>query len=868
MENPFREVTLGEEIFCDLDDNEYLNELYSDILYNYSIRLFQLKKEPRELNIDDALRFADLLSKSIGTRNADKHKIWAQEIVALLNSIYTQNSKIEYYMGSVLTNAGNYRGLSMMTPNYKDISLLDRLYDEYNMEYLTIPADPEIRFFPSQKRVYDNFYRQYFSYSAPTSMGKSFMMRMFIKKQVMDGKKMNFAILVPTKALINEVSSKTIEDLKGLLEEYDYRIVTSAGDTALAQPHNFIFVLTPERMLYLLISNKKLHIDYLFVDEAHKISSKDKRSAFYYKVVDMLSQRQLKPHIIFASPNIPNPEVFLKLIPEADECIDCKFASTYAPVSQMKYLIDFVDCEAYSYNTYKREYTYLTKLNQSATLANVVFYVGQDAQNIVYCSSTNNAVRFARDFAKLKKPLHDKKLDALAKDIRNEVHTDYYLSDLIEKGVAYHIGYLPADIRMRVEDYYRQGLIKNIFCTSTLIEGVNLPADNLFITSYKSGIANFREVDFKNLMGRVGRIEYNLYGNVFIARLEERLKKEKFLELVESEVPRQKLSVVTELKPGYKEAIVEKLLHGSVEFERYNDKQTADDYDLMRKFALILVQDILNDRNSCVRKEFEDFLDEGKVEQIKSLFEDKKIKPDDDINVSIDQTSNLVTAIANGLSYPKYDQEKGADYNDTINFMEKLCKIFKWEIYEKSTLGNLNKQNNHGQLGWYVVILLQWMQGYGLSNILVQAIEDKKKYHRDVKVGFYEWEPYDESVRHKNFIIAETLEAIEDVILFRISNYFLRFSEEYKKQHGDLTNFNNDWYEYVEYGTTNKLRITLQRSGFSREASLYIRQHATDYVVWENQEPKIRKIIFECTDNMIHNEVEKIRYNVPELFVN
>lgn len=56
------------------------------------------------------------------------------------------------------------------------------------MDYLTIPADPEYRFFPSQKAVYDNFNRQYFSYSAPTSMGKSFMMRMFIKKQVMDGK--------------------------------------------------------------------------------------------------------------------------------------------------------------------------------------------------------------------------------------------------------------------------------------------------------------------------------------------------------------------------------------------------------------------------------------------------------------------------------------------------------------------------------------------------------------------------------------------------------------------------------------------------------------------------------------------------------
>ena len=94
------------------------------------------------------------------------------------------------------------------------------------------------------------------------------------------------------------------------------------------------------------------------------------------------------------------------------------------------------------------------------------------------------------------------------------------------RGVAYHIGYLPANIRIQLEDYYREGLIKTMFCTSTLLEGVNLPAENLFITSYKKGLSSFSEVDFKNLVGRVGRAKYNLYGNVFIVRL-QRQEREK-----------------------------------------------------------------------------------------------------------------------------------------------------------------------------------------------------------------------------------------------------------------------------------------------------------------------------------------------------
>lgn len=37
------------------------------------------------------------------------------------------------------------------------------------------------------------------------------------------------------------------------------------------------------------------------------------------------------------------------------------------------------------------------------------------------------------------------------------------------------------------EELYRNGLISYIFSTSKLVEGVNLPADNLFITHYKNG---------------------------------------------------------------------------------------------------------------------------------------------------------------------------------------------------------------------------------------------------------------------------------------------------------------------------------------------------------------------------------------------
>lgn len=164
-------------------------------------------------------------------------------------------------------------------------------------------------------------------------MGKSFIMRMFIKDEILHGAKKNYALIVPTKALINEVRSKIINDLEDNLKRCNYRVVTAASDIALEENHNFIFVLTPERLLYLLISNPSLEVDYLFVDEARKLSGKNSRGPFYYKAVDMLLQKEKKPHFIFASPNIPNPQVYLRLMNEVIESSDeSKLATTYSPV--------------------------------------------------------------------------------------------------------------------------------------------------------------------------------------------------------------------------------------------------------------------------------------------------------------------------------------------------------------------------------------------------------------------------------------------------------------------------------------------------------------------------------------------------------
>ena len=94
----------------------------------------------------------------------------------------------------------------------------------------------------------------------------------------------------------------------------------------------------------------------------------------------------------------------------------------------------------------------------------------------------------------------------------------------------------------------------------------------------------------------------------------------------------------------------------------------------------------------------------------------------------------------------------------------------------------------------------------------------------------------------------------------------MRFSSEYKKFH-KIDHFDNDWYEYVEYGTMNALTIFLQRNGFSREAATYIKQHS-EYLAYVNGEYKLKNTLLESQSKMIQKEANEIKYNIPELFIN
>lgn len=769
-----RNATLAEALYREIDKNDYLQEIYGDLLYNYSIKLFHTDRRPRNIPINDALRFADLLAKSSYTPTADRDHLWGQEIAILMRLLYPKNEVVKYYLGSVLSAVGNYRGLMSKTiEGFHSEDFLDSIFYGYDKQEHLIPGKEEEYFFNDQMKVYYGMKEKFYSYSGPTSMGKSFVVQTFIQQQIENGSTDNFAILVPTKALINEVRSNMIGALQNKLKALNYRVVTASGDLVLQQDHHFIFIMTPERLLHMMIERENIRVDFLFIDEAHKISSRGGRSSYYFKVLTQLGKMRELPTVIFASPNVPNPDVYMRIIPGIKEEQMKILISKYAPVCQFKYFLNVPERSGYYYNDYSKQLERCYTLPEGQELCDIVATVGEGKQNVVYCSSRRSVLEQAVKYAKNISPKDDESLKSLAAEIRKEVHDDCYLADLIVKGVAYHVGYLPANIRLRIEKSFEKGDLRTIFCTSTLVEGVNLPADNLFITSYRNGPSNMDEIDFRNLIGRVGRIKYNLYGNVVLVRLDDNLKAERYKELLQKEVPEQKLSIDDKHNTDCMNALVRDLTDGDIEMSTCHERATEQDFEALRKFGLIYIRDLAAGENSPITQKFDEYITNKQKQRILENFPIENTS--DDITISYDQASNLHDAIVQGLCYPQLTGEDDeVDFEAVVAFMMQLRRLFKWDIYEKDTLGKPGTYRLDSVIRWYSTILLRWIRGNGLQVLVSSAVTYKEK-NPDTGVwsGKYRVaERYDkDSKYHKNLVIAESLSVIENVLLFSISNY-------------------------------------------------------------------------------------------------
>ncbi|OBQ46221.1 DEAD/DEAH box helicase [Halodesulfovibrio spirochaetisodalis] len=349
---------------------------------------------------------------------------------------------------------------------------------------------------------------------APTSTGKTHIILQYIVEEVASAYEAFAAIVVPTRALISEVANNLYEIAKSKGYENNIEICTVPKDGTFND--KTIFVMTQER-LFELLQGQAISFDYLFIDEAHNISDKSRGVLLHLTLQHVLEDSS--PQIIISMPSEQYQNAFESVFSDVNFS---RQIVAHSPVAKV-----FISTKLKGRNIELSKLgsdslCVIPKNFTGSKLADLAYRLGQGESNIVYRNKTNECEDVARDIAKnIPEEVNSTRLFEAADYVEKFLHEDFSLADNLRRGVAFHYGPLPGVIRRMIEDLAREGEVKFIACTSTLAEGVNLPAKNLFLINPMqivpySAPDRLEDVRLDNITGRAGRMLEHLSGNIFL----------------------------------------------------------------------------------------------------------------------------------------------------------------------------------------------------------------------------------------------------------------------------------------------------------------------------------------------------------------
>lgn len=400
-----------------------------------------------------------------------------------------------------------------------------------------------------QKKLWDALTKtkENIAISAPTSAGKSYIIQNYILDYFTKEENVFALYIVPTRALIAQVS----EDFKNVLDDnvsINTAFIEKEGEEIEQFTSKELFILTPERTLKLIQHSyeTQLEPDIIFIDEVQNVENENSRGFLLEFLLNEIEALWSKSRKIIAGPFLDNPHLLFKLIfneesrnlktvfspvfqlkailhsnPENDNSIITKIFFQGTQINKLIFDVDF-------------DFRRLLASGKQQTLTKLVPLFGKESKNIIYFPRTDWAEGFATKLAaELSKNNEQKLLDQEITDlielIKEEIHPEYYLIDGLKTKTAFHHGKIPEIIRGELEYLFSNGKLNNIVCTSTLMEGINLPAEKVFIPFSKKDNIELSSFEFGNIVGRAGRIKDSLIGTVLcLEKLEEEWAEEQF----------------------------------------------------------------------------------------------------------------------------------------------------------------------------------------------------------------------------------------------------------------------------------------------------------------------------------------------------
>ena len=345
----------------------------------------------------------------------------------------------------------------------------------------------------------------FFSFSAPTSAGKSYLFRELILET--DG---DIIIMVPSRALIAEYMYKVGEIVS---DHKEVLVLPFIDNINIKHTDRKIFIITPERWIELFKLKDQLNIKLFLFDEA-QISEGKIRWMQFDTFVRRSNEFFPEAKKVFAHPFINNPEAQLQKhnFPKSSTGSEnykqlsvwkiylsylgweFSFFSPFNPIKNTELIpADFDIIE----ETLSKGWTILMYVSKISIYTDE--YISKYKKYIDLCPAITDQWALA----------HIDRLREFIGASPSEQNKHSTMIDMMEKWVVIHHGSIPLKARYIIEDFINQWYAKICFSTATLLQWINMPFDVVWVDNFRfqwsTKSDDEKTLSLKNLIWRAWR---------------------------------------------------------------------------------------------------------------------------------------------------------------------------------------------------------------------------------------------------------------------------------------------------------------------------------------------------------------------------
>lgn len=704
----------------------------------------------------------------------------------------------------VFSSTGDFPNITLIENNYPELNFRYSFYSEAEMEFRQELNTVEELNFPLtdfQRTLWGNLTSDNDVITvAPTSAGKTHIILSYLTRRMIDSDGAFAAIIVPTRALISEVASKLYEIAKEQNFEQEIEICTVPQDGDYAD--KTFFVMTQERLFDVLQSGD-ISFNFLFIDEAHNITD-ESRGVLLHLTIDKLLEDSF-PQVIVSMPSASYQDSFSSVFKDVEFK---KEITSFSPVAKIMMEIKPVGRDLVINRLNTEDNIRIPKNFTGKHLANISLRLGQGQSNIIYRNQTDHCENIAQNIAnEIENFDTTDELEEAADYVEEFIHNRFTLASNLRKGVAFHYGPLPSSLRVMIENLVKEDQIKFVACTSTLAEGVNLPAKNLFL--YKpmqsKGMGapeRLDDVKINNITGRAGRMLEHFAGNIFIIEPDEWQVKDYF---DENDGDEEKI-------PTYYKALNEEL------YSVFQALAGAFAHDAENQYKFYTIA------NKLIKE-----VAEGKLHRTLDAPELELSQEE------IDALENAVKGAHRSLKVAPFTLEASPtigyiQQNKLFNFLNDIDDLNDWtlphpksknlysvlvKVCEKLEEFGVYAPTGEYYMSYMCVIAAKWVQGDSLKDIISEQIEwmEKSKKKKGDEIN-------------PNKAVRDVIKVINNDIRFRMANalrcYQVLLSNVIALKQLEISS--TKLHTFIEIGASDDRVIELINIGLSREAAKEINE--------------------------------------------